>query len=144
MPEKLLSTLTFTRHEALAASVAPASRTCVPDGSAVTVPAQVLLTPGVAATTRPAGSVSVKPTAVSATALGLVRRMASTPAWPGARVAVPAVNGATGAASSVRFWIALAMTTGDLARSVSLVGCELVTVLPPENAVTPPMGMVLT
>ena len=95
------------------------------------------------ATTSPLGKLSTKAAEVKATAFGLSRRMVIVVATPGAADAVPVVKPTGFPASRVRAAIALCTTTGNLTRSVSLVGCELVVGAPPVLPVTAPAAIAL-
>src|SRR6266567_888458 len=69
LPEAVPVTFTVTVQLLLAAMVPPVSETLPEPATAVAAPPQVLVSPLGVATTRPAGSVSVNATPVSATAL---------------------------------------------------------------------------
>src|SRR5712692_1043501 len=66
-PAVVAVTLTASVQEAPAATVAPVRLRVVLPAAGAKAPPQVLLAPGTAATCRPDGSVSLKPTPVSAT-----------------------------------------------------------------------------
>ena len=141
----LLNTSTVTVQVPLAGIVAPESRMLVAEaGALIVAPAPQLLVDafGVTPTTNPVGNVSVNAAAVSATALGFSIFTTNEAAVPGVLLAVPVVNPAGLPVSSVLLLIPLWMTRGDLALSVSLVGCELLVDDPPLLAVTAPVAIV--
>lgn len=125
--------------------VAPVKLTVVPDVTAVTLPlAQVVDAPGVVATTKPVGKLSVNEAEVSATVFWLSMRMVMVAAAPGALLSLPVVKPTGFAASKVLLLNALCMVRGDFARRVSVVGCELVADEPPTVALTAPIAIVFT
>ena len=104
----MLKTLTVTVHEELAESVAPVKLILVADAGAVTLPlVQVVLAPGVCATTNPDGNVSVKLALVKSVELGLLSEIVKVLAVPAICEAVAVVKPAGFPVSNVSLLMAL-------------------------------------